>query len=171
MPITSLVFISNDLMCPEVRRDLRLPLHFVSFAIIDAQMYTNIRNDGVVNVIRDNPRANTVTYGAIFHVEDFDFHIRSLDAYHLCSLSSLRTNHVLDTQHRINIQVRPITFDSIDTLERLLYTEHKAVKVQAYIGNLNHPKLNRRIRSTRSARIRDNILVEPFLQLLREETV
>src|SRR6185312_6557634 len=133
------------LMDARVRNDMRLPLHFVTFAIIEARLYSNVRNEGVVNVRLERKYHGEVTYGALFHLEDFHFHIRQLDAFHMCSLSALGRNHDLDTQHRITAEVTPITFPSIDALERLQYEEKKVTHAIAYIGNLKHPKLSRRI--------------------------
>ena len=168
MRISKLLFLSNELISPTKRDEMRLPLHFVTFAHIEAQMYTNVRNDGVINIIQERTWGNNVTYGAVFLLDDFDYHIRTLDAHHLCSLSSLRRNHVLDTQHRVELHATPISFDTIDDLERLLYEEREPVLVQAYIGNLNHPRIHRRIKSTRSERIIDNIMGAQFLELHRE---
>jgi|SRR6185312_9140433 len=170
MPISNLIFLSNELMDARVRNDMRLPLHFVTFAIIEAQLYSNVRNEGVVNVRQERKYKGNVAYGALFHLEDFHFHIRQLDAFHMCSLSALGRNHDLDTQHRIITDTTPIVFSSIDALERLQYEEKRVTKATAYIGNLKHPKLNRRIRNTNSKRIKQNILVEPFLHLHREVT-
>ena len=170
MRINPLIFLSNELLSPTTRMSMRLPLTFVTYAIIEAQMYSNVGNDGVVNVVQSYTWGNNVVYGAIFQLGDPDFHLRTLDAMHQCSLSTLRRNHVLDTQHRVTLQATPISFSSIDALERLMYAERSSIEVQAYIGNLKHTKLNRRIKNTNSKRIMDNILVEPFLELVREET-
>jgi hypothetical protein len=169
MCISNLIFLSNDLLAPTLRRRARIPLEFITFAHIKANLYRNIRNDGVVNIIGHKYRGNDVTYGAIFLLKDFDFHIRTLDAYHSCSLSALRRNHNLDVQHRLVVPTTPITFSSIDELERLLYVEREVVDVQAYIGNLTHPKLKQKVANTRSQRLPDGLLRDALLDQIREE--
>lgn len=169
MQVGQLLFISNELLDSDLQKRLLLPLTFISFAIVEGKMYTNVGNYGTLNIPPTKRYGGDVIYGAIYSLRDFDFNIRTLDAYHLCSLSSLRRNHILDTQHRIQVSATPIYFDTIEQLETLRYEEGDAIQVQAYFGNQAHPKIIRRIRNTRTQRIKDSIYVEPYLKLLREE--
>lgn len=147
-----------------------MPLQFIAFAHIEGKLYHLPGKRGTFVANGDNSWGNNVVYGAIFLLQDFDFHIRTLDSMSLCSLSTLGRNHSLDMMHRLRVQATPIHFDSINELERLMYKETEPIEVQAYIGNLNHPKINHRVanRNSRYYRIIDGINADSFLQLYRE---
>lgn len=170
LPINQLIFLSDKLIEPATQRLLNIPLHFITFAHIDGMLFNLPRNTGTFVSREGNPHGNNVVYGALFLLQDFGFHIRTLDSMSLCSLSTLRRNHSLDTQHRVTVQATPISFSSIDELERLLYVEGEPINVHTYIGNLNHPKINHRVanRNRRYYRITDGINADSFLQLYRE---
>lgn len=170
LPINQLIFLSDKLISPVTQRLLRIPLHFISFAHIEGKLYTLPFKKGTFVTQTENAWGNSVVYGALFLLQDFDFHIRTLDSMSLCSLSALRRNHALDLQHRIKVKCTPIKFDSIEKLERLLYQEAEPLEVQAYIGNPNHPKIKQRVANHRAGnhRILDGINVDSFLQLHRE---
>jgi hypothetical protein len=169
LPISQLVFLSNSFLDPQFRRNTRIPLEFITFAHIYANLYHNIRNDGVINIIGHKHRGNDVVYGGLFLLDDFSFHIRTLDAFHNCSLSALRRNHRLDPQHRVVVPTTPISFSTIDELERLKYLERPCINAHVYIGNLNHPKIKQQVANTRSQRVPDGLLRDALLNQIREE--
>ncbi len=111
---------------------------------------------------------NNVIYGAIYSLRDAPFYIRILDAYQLCSLATLKRNHINDMHHRIQVGAVPISFDSIDELERVKYKEREGVVVQTYVGNPNHPKINQRLNKTNSYRVIDG-MDDHIKQFIREE--
>ena len=169
--ISQLIFLSNQFLSPNLRREARIPLEFITFAHINANLYRNIRNDGVINIIGHKHRGNGVVYGALYYLPDFDFHIRTLDAFLGSSLSLLRKNHLLDPQHRVVVHCTPISFSSIDELERLKYLEHSLIDAHAYIGNLKHPKIKLQVSNTRSQRLPDGVFREAMLDQIREEFI
>lgn len=169
MPIEKLLFLSNEFCNPHWYRDMRLPLEFITFAFIKGKMYKHFRNDGTFVLQNQGRWGNDVVYGGLFLLKDFDFYIRILDAYHTCSLSTLQRNHTLDLHHRIITQATPISFQSIDELERLKYRERNCIDVQTYLGNSNHPKITQRLRNkSMSYRIKDGINKLHFKELIRE---
>lgn len=153
---------------PQLQRELGIPLEFVTFAHIEGKMFHHFKKDNSF-VLQDvsNPWGNKVVYGAIFHLRDSEFYLRLLDAYNGCSLSSLRRNHDLDIEHRVTTKATPITFASIDHLERLMYTERSPVDVQVYVGNVKHPKINQRLNKRNSYRIISGVDTN-YKQLIRE---
>ncbi len=161
-----LIFLSNKLMSPHVQRTLRLPIHFVSFAHMPGQLYTVYGNTDMFNYVSRRSQRKVV-YGAIFLLENYDFHIRTLDSYGLCSLSALGRNHSLDTLHRIDVEVTPIKFNTLDELARLLYKEMKPIQTQTYVGNLTNPKINLRTKR-HTYHVHSNIDKQSFKQLYRE---
>ena len=167
--MSQLVFLSNNFLSPDFRRNTRIPLEFITFAHIKANLYHNIRNDGVINIIGHKHRGNDVVYGALFLLQDFSFHIQTLDAFHNCSLSALRRNHKLDPQHRVMVRATPLSFTTIDELERLKYLERPCINAHTYIGNLNHPKIKQQVANTRSQRLPDGLLRDALLNQIREE--
>lgn len=146
---------------------MNLPLIFISFGIVKGKLFQHLHNDGTFITTYGAPWGNDVVYGAIFAIEEFDFYIRLLDAYHQCSISTLNTNHKMDLHHRHVKSVVPIEFDSLDSLERLMYTEKPAIEAFVYIGNTDHSNIQRRLRSTISYRIIDGV-DENFIKLYRE---
>lgn len=154
-------------MSPHMQRSMRLPLHFITFAHIVGHLTKSIRNIDVFNAISPYAHQGKVVYGAIFLLENYDFNIRTLDSYSLCSLSALGRNHSLDTLHRIDVEATPIKFNNLDEFSRLLYKELKPIIVQAYVGNQTNPKIKLRLKRQRNL-IRQGILVEPFKELYRE---
>lgn len=165
MPFSQLLFISNELLSPIKRKEMNLPLEFITFALVEAKMYKHYRSQ--TSFILPNPIGTS--YGALFLLKDPFFYLRVLDAYHSCSLDVLRKNHTLDLHHRITISATPITFDSIDDWERLKYLEHEPIKAQTFIGNLTHPKINQRLVKSNSYRIKDG--VDKHIQSLIREVL
>ncbi len=101
--------------------------------------------------------------------KDFDFYARILDAYHVCSLSSMRQNHKIDVHHRVKVNVTPIYFTSLDELSRLKYTEGSNVFAQTYLGNPNHPKISQKLNAKQTCRIVDGIDKSNYIKLWEEE--
>lgn len=166
---TKLIFLCNELLDPAKRSILSLPLHFIRFAHVEGKLFKHFVNQGTFLVEQGRQWGNKVVYGAVFALEDFDFHIRLLDSYHQCSLSNLKFNHVKDVHHRDVRNVTFIDFDSIDELERLMYNEVHTEPCYVYLGNKNHPKINQRLNTTKDYRILDG--VDPsFVRQYREVT-
>lgn len=168
--LADLVFLTNELQSPSRQRDLNLPFEFVSFGHTDGALYKHYRNQSTFYLPSDTPLwGNTVVYGGIFLINDFDFYARILDAYHLCSLSTLMRNHPLDTHHRIKRKATPIHFDSQDDFQRLKYREKEPLNVTMYVANPNQPKITKRIQDTKhNYRIVNGVDREHFKQLIRE---
>lgn len=167
--MNNVLFLSGVLMSPEKREELRLPLHFISFAITDGQMYTTHGKVDSFVAKGLRPHGNSVVYGGLYVLEDYHFHIRTLDAMYLCSKSALGQNHSLDTRHRIIDKCTLISFNTLDELNRLQYKELDTIPVEMYVGNTNHPDLTKRIlrRHPYNHRIVNGVHEKYFLQELR----
>jgi hypothetical protein len=154
-------------LSPKTREQLRLPMTFVSFAITDGGLYKFPHTH--LNVVHKKMKGNNVVYGALYVLHDDNFHIRTLDSYYLCSLSTLRCNHNLDLSHRIKQEVRPITFSSIDQFSRLLYKEHEPILAEMYVANPKHPKTTQRTKHVPGLYYRqtNGLLWASYLQQLR----
>ena len=165
-----LIFISNKFINPTICQEFSLPLEFIRFAQIKGKMYYHVRNQDTF-VVQDFNRkyGNNVIYGAVFLLNNFEFYIRQLDAYFACSLSSLGVNHKLDTHHRLAVETTPISFSTVDQFERLLYSEDEPITCHAYLGNLNHPKIETRVKQEKTShRIPHGIYIKHFNKLIRE---
>lgn len=164
----SLIFISNK-MLGSFRTHSKIPLEFISFAKTEGSMYWHNRNVDTFVLTERRRYANNYVYGAIFLITHFEFYIRQIDSYQACSLSALHVNHNRDLHHRVVRDVVPISFDTVDEFERVLYRERESIKCHMYVGNLKHPKIAKRLASQkRSYRIIDGVDKEPFKQLIRE---
>ena len=164
-----LIFLSNELCDPAVQRNLRIPLTFINFAIMPLHMYEGPYSKKSTFLLPHTRKETAdVVYGAIFLLHDADYYIRTLDAYHLCSLSVMRRNHVLDTQHRIESTATPIAFSSIDELARLLYTEGEPARVSVYVGNPHQPIIQKCLRTTVRRRVTSGVDRYPLTNLLKE---
>lgn len=161
------MFISNEILGVEKRTQLRIPMTFISFGIIEGKMYRHFRNRGTFIVKDEGNWGNRVVYGGIFAISEFNFYISLLDAYHQCSMSTFRFNHNKDVHHRSIEEVTPIHFNSIDELERLQYRENSPINAHVYLGNKNHPKIKQRFNKKTSYRIIDGV-DEHFIELYRE---
>jgi len=167
-----LLFFANKIQSPSFRQKINIPLEFISFGIIEGKTYRYFENkDNFVIPTDSNKKwGNSVVYGSLFLCKDFDFYGRILDSYHLCSMSTLLRNHINDINHRVEVNVTPIYFDTLDELERLKYREGKEIKAQTYLSNTNHPKIKRRISGVNTYRIYDGINAESFKELFWEVT-
>lgn len=169
--MNKLIFLANNLQSPKVQKKMNLPLQFINFGIIKGRMYKYFGKNDVFVIPIESYRewGNTVIYGGIFLCNDFDFYSRILDAYHICSMSTLLCNHKNDIFHRVHVDVTPIYFETLDELARLKYKESKETfKVQTYIANINHPKINNRLNKTNSYRVIDGLNAEKFKELFWE---
>lgn len=147
---------------------MNLPMTFITFAIMRGKMYRQSGGNGIFITNQGRDWGNKVVYGSIYLLDEDDFYIRSLDAYHGCSLHTMRVNHQLDTQHRIRTSVIPISFTTLDELAMLRYIEREPIAVETYVGNLNHTKLKPRIKDNGRHRITDGIYLEPYLHQYTE---
>lgn len=130
-------------------------------------MYTHVGANETFILNYGKDWGNTVVYGALFAISDFNYYISLLDAYHQCSMSNFGLNHPKDIHHREIRKITPITFDTIDELERIKYRENVPIDAHVYFGNVNHPKINQRLNKTVSYRVVDGI-DKHFIQLYRE---
>lgn len=139
---------------------------FVCFALIKGSLYSFPHTS--LNVTHKKPFGNSVVYGAVYILHDDFFHIRTLDAYHLCTKEALGKNHKLDHAHRVQGQAFPIMFKSIEDLDRLIYNEESPIDVQLYIANPNHPTTTKRVKRTPGLtyRIYNGICEQAFIQQL-----
>lgn len=163
-----MVFIYNDMLDTDVLAELKLPMTFVAFAMVDAKMYTHYQNKGVFIVPHTfrGVRGNTKVYGALYVCKDIEFYIDTIDAYHGCSRSKLYRNHIKDLHHRVEVEAVPIFFDSLDDLARLKYREGMEVTAFAYFGNINHPRIRTRFTQRRvSRRVMDGVYKDKFVKL------
>jgi len=171
--MSQLLFITNELLNPEVRRAMHLPIEHICFALMPGKMYPHyktyrMRSTFIVKAT-NKLWGNDVVYGALMLCKDFDFYARILDAYHVCSLSTMRTNHRIDVHHRVKVDVTPIYFTSLDEMTRLMYTEGTKVLAQTYLGNSNHPKISQRLNAEQTCRIIDGIDKRNYIKLWEEE--
>lgn len=113
-------------------------------------------------------RTDDVVYGALFLLSDADFYIQTIDSFMLCSRSILRKNHMKDQNHRITREVTPISFSSIDELDRLMYKENEKVNATLYVGNPIHPIISRLSKARGYRRITNGVNKEPLLKLIEE---
>lgn len=166
----SLLFLHNNLLNSTLRNEMRLPLHFVSFATVEGKMFWSYgKRDTFIVQEKDRAWGNPLIMGAIFHLSDFDYYIRIMDSYHACSLSAIRRNHRNDLHHRQRVLCTPISFASLSDLGRMIYTEKEEQGVSCYFGNPNHPKISVRLRNKKlSYRITEGVDKISFASLYRE---
>ena len=138
---TDMVFLSNDLLNPTKRKRMKLPLIFVSYAFVHGKMYSLPRSTFVVELEDVKTWGNNVVYGAVYLVQDWEYFIDVLDAYHCCSKKRLHKNHKLDLMHRKTITATLINFDSFTSLEVLKYKEVGTVQTDAYFANMEHNRI------------------------------
>lgn len=168
---TPLIFLTNCLLNPLHYKKLNLPLEFIAFGITEGKMYKHFRNTGTFIMPVNNSKrwGNSVVYGGIFFCPDVDFYLRILDAYHLCSLSTLGKNHIRDLHHRIISHIIPIYFNTLEELSKLQYKEGDKLPTHTYVGNVKHPKIAKRMyKPFVSYRIKDGIDVKHFKNLYKE---
>ena len=168
--MNNLVFLHNELLNPQLyRNQLRIPLEFICFGIIDGKMYSHFGQTSTFILPNSDSKdwGNTKIYGAIFLVKEIDFYISLLDAYHMCSMTNLRRNHIKDVHHRKIVSVIPIFFDTLDDLSKLKYEEGEEIEATTYFGNIEHPKINQRFVTTASYRLVDGINRENYTKLFR----
>ena len=164
----TLLFLYNELQSPSWQREAKVPLEFISFAFAQGKLYTHMRKNSSFLLEDKKTWGNDVVYGGLFLLRDDDFYIRSLDAYNVCSLSTLRKNHVLDVHHRKEVVITPIAFKTREQFVSLQYLEGESITAYTYTANPNHPKITQRLRSSRQHRIVQGVDKQHFNNLIRE---
>jgi len=171
-----MIFLSNELLDPKRMRQLKIPMTFISFAIMSGAMFSLPKNPkrsiikhfNIPSGIRKT-RIQPIVYGALFHLEFEEVYLQNLDAMHLCSRYILKRNNFMDEQHRIKTKVSPIYFKTLEDFSRLKYIEKEPIESWCYIGNINHPKIKPRLRVTKiNYRITQGVLPEEFKKLFWE---
>lgn len=165
-----LIFLSNEIMNPSIHTAMRIPLHFISFAHIKGKMYKHFGNRSTFTLPIDVNKSwgNDVAYGAVFVCKDFDFYARILDAYFVCSMTTMLRNHNQDLHHRFLTEATLLQFNTLEELATLKYKEGEPIDVLTYMGNLKHPKISQRLNKTISYRITDGIDKDNFKKLFWE---
>ncbi|MDD2493882.1 MAG: hypothetical protein PHE29_01685 [Tissierellia bacterium] len=165
-----LIFLVNELQNPIRQRELHIPLTFISFGFIKGKLYKHYHSKSTFAINDMNKKwGNETVYGGLFLCKDFNYYARILDAYHVCSMSTLYRNHIRDIHHRTKINITTISFNSLNDLARLKYNETTQIKAETYIGNPNHPNISKRVLCTNHTyRIIDGIDVNNFKTLYRE---
>lgn len=168
--MSKLLFLYNELINPDLIREMKLPLRFVTFAYTDGKLYHHYRRYSTFLLPNGDTKAwgNRNVYGAIFQLDDFDYYIRVIDANHICSLSSLNVNHKNDVMHRLRVPCVPISFNTLDDLGRLKYSEREKHECYTYFGNPNHRKIRQRIVRNPSYRLIDGVDKSNFIKLHEE---
>lgn len=164
-----LLFLTNELINPNLYKQMHIPLSLISYGITKGKMYTHHgdRHKTFITLPVNKVWGNDVIYGALFLCKDFDFYSRILDAYHVCSMTTMYRNHKLDLHHRGVVNVSPIHFDTLDDLARLRYREGNIINAETYLGNTQHPKISQRFKNP-SYRLLSGIHGEGFKQLFWE---
>lgn len=90
-------------------------------------------------------------YAKLYVIQD-EFYMKQLDAYHRCSLSMLRKNHIMDLSHRVRVPCIPIAFDDINSFMNLDYEEGDTVQIQTYIANPYNELMKEMIKKNRRHR-------------------
>lgn len=165
-----LIFLATSILSKKKQLELRLPLVFINYALIEGKLY-KYKSFPHLNVPLgyNKNRDNRVIYGALYLCKDFDFYSKQLDAFFSCSLSALGSNHRFDLSHRVESDVTLIEFETLDQLSRLMYEEKATIKAEIYTCNTNHPKIKRYISDTRNrTRVKSGVDVIAFKQLFME---
>ena len=142
--MNSLVMITNNLQSPKKRNRHLIPAEPLGIAMMEARMY-EYRGDSFIATPSNKPWGNSVVYGTLYHIKDFEHWSRALDAYHDCSLSLIGRPHELDLQHRVECDIVLINPRNKESLLSLDYTELTTTKAFVYIANLAHPKIKQRV--------------------------
>ena len=168
--MSKLLFLYDTFINPDMIRNLKLPMHFITFAYTEGKLYTHFRKDGTFLLPHGTTKAwgNRNVYGSIFQLDDFEFYIRVIDAYQRCSLSSLSRNHNNDIMHRLRVPCVPISFNTLDDLGRLRYSEREEHECYTYFGNPKHRKIRQRLVRNPSYRLIDGVDKANFIKLYEE---
>lgn len=148
-----IIFLTNRLSNPRHAEELRLPLTFLGYGLVEMKMFKFARTKETFVLPTEDKWGNRVVYGTLYHLDDAHYYARLLDAYHVCSLSTLSRNHKKDLHHRINMKVTPISFTTLDEFVRLKYVEREPLDAYMYIGNIEHNKVSSRLHQTNSYRV------------------
>lgn len=169
-----LIFLTNHLMTKSKLRELKIPMTFVCFGYVEGMLFRHYAHNQSTFVLAEHryKSGNTVVYGALYHLNDAFHYARILDALMRCSLSSMSLNHPLDLHHRIIADITPITFDTLEEFDLLLYKESdESVKAYTYVANPIHPEIEYRMKKVkykRTFRISNGVEAKSFIQLYNE---
>ena len=171
-----LIFLSNELINPEVQRKYKLKLNFISFAFVEGIMFRQHQGNDkkTMNLkLKDTKaRNNVVIYGALFWCDNFDFYSSILDGMHNCMTSILGFNHAKSEFHREEVMATVIHFETLQQLANLEYKELTQVETQAYFANINHPKIRNKVLGKKASdlKIVDGIDANNYTKLFLEVT-
>lgn len=145
------LFIYDEIMLREVQDKMKLPMTFVTFALLeDYKMIDYKKRPTIVpkNFVKRGRGGNRI-FGTIWKLEESSFYIRILDAYYACSLSRIYENNLNDRTHRLTLKTYPFYVDSVsDLVDENFYT-FKPINCQVWIANQNDDNLIRRINRNR----------------------
>lgn len=147
--MNSLVFLTNNLQSPSTRRKYLLQAEPIGIGILHAKMY-NQRGDTFCAETSNKAFGNSVVYGTLYHIKNFEHFKLALDAYHDCSLSLIGREHVLDLQKRVERDIILINPRDTDSLLNLDYMEKTTVKSHVYLANTTHQTISKKINCTNS---------------------
>lgn len=142
---TNLVFLYNSMLSKY--KEMNIPLKYICPAKIEAKLYWKYGKKDTFAIPHGNKRTygSRFVYGAIFSLEDFDFYMRLIDSFLVCSKSILRVNHPKDVFHREILEVTPIKYNSLDDLSKLKYIEREPISCHLHLGNVENHKIKQQI--------------------------
>lgn len=132
-----IIFIPTNSQDFVIKNMAKLHATFISFAIAEGRIYAHKGNTYLLPPVANQWRGKNV-FGSLFHIR-YDFNVRLLDAYNMCTKSTLTINHKSDINHRVEIDVTPIHFNEIDDFCRHRYEFGNSLKAETYFANEEHP--------------------------------
>ena len=165
------VFLYNEWLDEEKQKLAKLPLEFVCFAYIDNAVMYEI--EGRYVAIRKGEIATTKkynkVYGALYILHSSERSIRTLDAVMMCSKAFIGSNHKYDVTHRINAQITPIHFDSVEEFLLMRYTEGDELDVITYLANQDNTMIRENVLNSVRNREVCGFDINNFINLMVKE--
>ena len=168
--MNKLIFLTSNAMSPRTIKAARIPLQFISFGYAEGRLATKHRElDDTILIYKpkEQPLYGDIAYGALFVLEDYEFHIPVLDALMGCT-EAITAGLYQHVNIRVDVNVVPIAFNSLDEFRRLIYTEKDLISATTYYANPNHITIINRIKTLKKYTNVSNINPKPFRELYEE---
>jgi len=163
--LVELIFLTGTLCNRAFRAKARIPLIPISFAICEGTLINS--KYGTLHLPSSAKRiwGNKVVYGMLFELHHAEHYKQVLAGLELSYVNGKRVNkYDVRVQQRVNII--PIKFNNLETLQRLRYEEKEPIVATAFLANTSNKLVKRLLKDySHYVRIQSGISSSLYMEL------
>lgn len=163
-----ILFIYDKLMTAKEHDIVSLDLDFIAYGQIRGKLYF-LNDDKKKRMFAVPSKGNStkLVYGGIFLLKNYEEQKYKLHSYYNNSEAFTDTTFIEDLFEICEIDVTPIKFDCLSSIENGRYEKGKIIKCETFVGNTYNSKIKNSIKRGRYYRVQ-NVDAKSFIQMIKD---